>query len=114
MQMFGKIVNDEIQYAPAIYNTPDGNKIINFNKNEKFMRKYGFLPVENIMPKYNKETEECYVVGYDVTDEKIVVLYEVWEAKSSFSGRLTLEERVSRLEYKMNSQETIFDDTINE
>ena len=114
MQMFGKIVNDEIQYAPAIYTTPDGNKIINFNKNEKFMRKYGFLPVENIMPKYNKETEECYVVGYDVTDEKIVVLYEVWEAMSTFSGRLTLEERVSRLEDQLNSQETIFDDTINE
>ena len=107
--MYGKIVNDKIEYAPSVFTTDDGRKIINFNKNVSIMKKYGFLEIENIVPMYDTETEEVVVLGYEVEVDKIVVKYNIIE-KTIVP---TLEERVSNIEVLLNAQASLFDEEIN-
>lgn len=98
--MYGKIINGKIVYAPKNFVTSNGALIINFNKNIELMKKHGFLEVEDVRPVYNPNYQEIIPNGYDISDNKIKVLYMVIDIPTSINLRetISLEERVTELE----------------
>ena len=46
--MLAIIINGVLSYAPTNYKTDNGQLIVNFNKNEDIMRKYGYKEVIDI------------------------------------------------------------------
>ena len=68
---YGKISNGELVYAPKNYETEDGSLILNFNKDEKALKKYGYKQVvEALKPSYP------YIVTYKETATKITEIIE--------------------------------------
>ena len=110
--MYGRITNDMIEYAPSVFTTPEGNKIINFNKSVELMLLYGFRKVEDIIPAYDPKTQEAVYSGYSIIDNTIVLNYSIVE--KPIEDELTLEERVSELEAIISAQTSIIEDAINE
>ena len=64
-------------YAKEYYIGKDGEIIINFNKNEELMRAYGFKPIVDLVPRYHVATEYVVIIGYEESEEEIIVAYEV-------------------------------------
>ena len=60
MTRWGKITDGVIEWAPINYITPEGKTICNFFRKEKYLRQYGFLPVQTApVPDYDPETEQA-------------------------------------------------------
>ena len=71
------LVDNELVYAKEYYICQDGTVIINFNKNENIMMKYGFKPVIDNPPTYDKTKEELCKVGILDDIDSLKVLYEI-------------------------------------
>jgi len=108
--MYGRIVNDALEYAPSVFISSDGCRIINFNKSISLMKQYGFLEIENVVPMYDKNTEIVNISGYEVKNNKIIVKYVIVE--KPYEGP-SIEERISNIESVLAEQASIFDDEIN-
>lgn len=68
---YGKISNGELIYAPTNYEIEDGSIILNFNKDEKALKKYGYKEVvEALRPPYP------YIITYKETATKITEIVE--------------------------------------
>lgn len=68
---YGKISNGELIYAPTNYEIEDGSIILNFNKDEKALKKYGYKQVvEALRPPYP------YIITYKETATKITEIVE--------------------------------------
>lgn len=95
---FAKLINNNyLEYAPSTYIREDGAMIVNFNKNETLMRRYGFKLVVESEPAYNPETEYLTITGYVETENDILTVYtvnkhEIVEKPEGF------EEKVIRIE----------------
>lgn len=75
--MYGKIINNQLVYAPLNYKTNNGQLITNFNTNEDLMVKYGFKKINGIKPEYD-ENKECVIVkSFEELTDEIKVDYEV-------------------------------------
>ena len=75
MQVYGKLKDDKIEYAPINFKTEDGQIIINFNTNETLMKENGFKIIEDTAcPDFNRDYEivKC---KWEETEDKIV---KVW------------------------------------
>ena len=75
--MYGKIIDGVLEYAPEIFNLPNGQIIINFNKNENIMKKYGYKEVVNQIPSYNPTTQNVYISEYVDNYNEIIIVYGV-------------------------------------
>lgn len=75
--MLAKIINGVLSYAPTNYKTDNGQLIVNFNKNEDIMRKYGYKEVIDISPTYDKDSQYIRVTSYTEDDTTITINYEV-------------------------------------
>lgn len=75
--MLAKIINGVLSYAPTNYKTDNGQLIVNFNKNEDIMRKYGYKEVIDISPTYDKDSQYIHVTSYTEDDTTITINYEV-------------------------------------
>ena len=71
------LVDNELVYAKEYYICQDGTVIINFNKNENIMMKYGFKPVIDNPPTYDKTKEELCKVGILDDIDSFKVLYAI-------------------------------------
>ena len=68
------LVDNELVYAKEYYICQDETVVINFNKNEDIMIKYGFKPVIDNPPTYDKTKEELCKIGIldDVDSLKVL------------------------------------------
>lgn len=105
---FGKLKNGVLQYAPKNYISPNGNIIVNFDKNEELLRKYGYKRIINEKPDYNKETEYIIVSGYEETEDSIIINYEIKEIVITKS----IEEKMEELKEVNNIQDILIDTTM--
>lgn len=75
--MFGKLVGDKLTYPPKNLKTDNGQLIVNFNKDEKLMRQYGYKEVVDAIPDYDKTSQYILVANYTEDDNTITINYEV-------------------------------------
>lgn len=95
---FAKLINNAyLEYAPDTYIRDDGAIIVNFNKSEALMRKYGFKPVIENEPTYNPETEYLTITGYIENENEIVSIYTINQYEVT-EKPISLEEKVTKLE----------------
>lgn len=106
--MFAKLNDGVLQYAPKNYKNSNGNIIVNFNKNEELLRNYGYKIIINEKPIFNKETEYLAIIGYEETEDSIIINYEIKEIVYT----KTLDEKVEELKEVNNIQDIIIDTTM--
>ncbi len=77
MPRFGKFVDGVFEWAPINYVTPEGRTICNFYRKEKYLRQYGYLPVETTpCPNYDYELQEAVEI-YRQEGDKIIQEWEI-------------------------------------
>ena len=100
--MYGKIIDGVLEYAPEIFSLPNGQIIINFNKNKNIMKKYGYKEVVNQIPAYNPSTQNVYISEYVDNYNEIIIVYEVCDIpveESPTDIKISeLEDRIAMLE----------------
>lgn len=115
--MYGKIINDVLEYAPEIFSLPNGQMIINFNKNKNLMEKYGYKEVANQIPAYDPSTQNIYISEYVENDNEIIIVYGVYDIPVTESPTDTkiaeLESRIFMLEEFENIYKTILSEEVN-
>ena len=94
---YGILINNELEYAQSRYTTDEGQLIVNFDKNIEVMVQHGFKIVVDEKPEYNKDLQSLSIVGYEETDDSIIIVYEVLNTPEP-KPTPTLEERVISLE----------------
>lgn len=94
MNLYGKLINGILEYAPECYEFKEGYKLNNFNTNIQMMKYYGFKPIVENKPSYDKNSENLKVISYDETPEEIIVNYEIIKILSNKE----LEEKLMELE----------------
>lgn len=77
MKKYAILKDNKLEYAPVNFTTPSGSLIVNFNKNETLMKKYGFKEVIDVMPVYDELTEYLTITGYSETEEAISIIYTI-------------------------------------
>jgi hypothetical protein len=100
--MYGKIIDGVLEYAPEIFSLPNGQIIINFNKNKNIMKKYGYKEVVNQIPAYDPATQSVYISEYVDDYNEIIIVYGVRDIPAEESPTDTkiseLEGRIAILE----------------
>lgn len=99
--MYAKLENNKLTYAPKNYDTGE-NLILNFNKNEELMKKYGFKEVLNIKPEYDNCTQYLTIKGYVENEDSITINYTINEIE--INNEPTLEDRIINLETIVKEQ----------
>lgn len=77
MKKFAILKDNKLEYAPVNFTTPSGSLIVNFNKNETLVKKYGFKEVIDVKPTYNELTEYLIISGYTELETSIIINYTV-------------------------------------
>lgn len=84
MTRYGKITEGAFEWAPINYVTPEGKTICNFYRKEKYLRQYGYLPVETTpCPNYDYELQEAVEI-YRQEGDKII---QEWEIRPLEGGK---------------------------
>lgn len=94
--MYAKLNNGVIEYAPTNYTLSDGRVIVNFNKSEVLMKKYGFKEVIDNPPSFNQATEYLVISGYTETDVNIIVEYAI-KQMDMIEQEATIKEEIAQL-----------------
>jgi hypothetical protein len=116
--MYGKIIDGVLEYAPKNFSLPNGQMIINFNRNENIMKKYGYKELVNQIPAYEPDTQDVYISKYVENDNNIIIVYEVCDIPVKESPTdikiAELENRIFMLEEFENIYNTILSEEVNE
>ena len=75
-----QVINGEIkQYSlPKVGTLKNGSTVSGYHLlDEEILLDEGWLPLEDIKPEYDEETEIVVATGYDIQANKVVRLYEV-------------------------------------
>lgn len=115
--MYGKIIDGVLEYAPEIFSLPNGQIIINFNKNKNIMKKYGYKEVVNQIPAYDPATQNVYISEYVEDYNEIIIVYGVCDIPAEESPTdikiAELEDRIFMLEEFENIYKTILSEEVN-
>lgn len=94
--MYGKIINEELIYAPVNYTTTDNELICNFNTNEDLMKQHGFKKINGIQPNYDEDRECIIVKSFEENVDEIKVEWEVKPIGALLSNNnLTKDELIN-------------------
>lgn len=107
--MYAKLENSKLIYAPKNYDT-GANLILNFNKNEDLMKKYGFKEVIDNKPTYDNTVQYLTISGYIENEDSITVNYTINEIK--INNEPTLEDRIIELEQVNKEQDILINTTM--
>lgn len=88
--MLGKLVGGKLTYPPKNYKLDDGRLIINFNKNEKLIKQYGYKEIIDVKPDYDEASQYIRVANYTEDDNAITINYEVVDIPVSEPTELEL------------------------
>ena len=113
--MHGRLINGGLEYAPINYKLDDGRIIMNFNKDEELMQKYGYKNVTHVIPDYDSTTQYIQISNYTETDEAIIINYEIIDLPG-VEPIPTIEElidRVETIENELLQQTTILEEEVN-
>ena len=91
------LVGEKLIYAKDYYFCNNGELITNFNKDIEAMTQQGFKVVVDEKPEYDKDLQSLSIVGYEETDDSIIIIYEILNIPEP-KPTPTLEERVISLE----------------
>lgn len=94
--MYAKLNNGILEYAPINYTLSDGRVIVNFNKSEVLMKRYGFKLVVDEKPTFNVGTEYLVITGYNEQDATITVLYAI-KQMDMIEQEATIEDKIAQL-----------------
>lgn len=94
--MYAKLNNGVLEYAPINYTLSDGRVIVNFNKSEVLMKKYGFKLVVDEKPIFNQDTEYLVITGYNEQETTITVLYTI-KQMDMIEQEATIEDKIVQL-----------------
>lgn len=83
MDLYGKLIEGVLHYAPKTYTLEDGRIICNFSNSPALMKRYGYKPILDVQPEYDINTEYVIIVGYEETEENIIVKYTVKTIETS-------------------------------
>lgn len=108
--MYGKLIDNELQYAPTHYQLEDGSVIVGFNNSVELMKQYGYKEIIDNMPEYDQDTHYFVVSGYTEEAEKIIVNYTIKEIPPKPP---TLEDRLIVLESQQKEIESFLNQEIN-
>ena len=111
--MHGRLINGELEYAPINYKLDDGRIIMNFNKDEELMQKYGYKNVTHVIPDYDSTTQYIQISNYTETDENITVNYEVVNLPTPIPTVAELSNRIVSIENELLQQTTILEEEVN-
>ena len=74
--MYGKIINNELFYAPDNYTTSDGTVISNFTSNPTIMLQYGYKKiVEDIPEDYDSSTQTLFISSHSENETDLFIYY---------------------------------------
>ena len=111
--MHGRLINGGLEYAPINYKLDDGRIIMNFNKDEELMQKYGYKNVTHVIPDYDSTTQYIQISNYTETDENITVNYEVVSLPTPIPTVAELFNRIVSIENELLQQTTILEEEVN-
>lgn len=111
--MYGRLINGGLEYAPINYKLDDGRIIMNFNKDEELMQKYGYKNVTHVIPDYDSTTQYIQISNYTETDENITVNYEVVNLPTPIPTVAELSNRIVSIENELLQQTTILEEEVN-
>ena len=111
--MHGRLINGGLEYAPINYKLDDGRIIMNFNKDEELMQKYGYKNVTHVIPDYDSTTQYIQISNYTETDENITVNYEVVNLPTPIPTVVELSNRIVSIENELLQQTTILEEEVN-
>ena len=111
--MHGRLINGGLEYAPINYKLDDGRIIMNFNKDEELMQKYGYKNVTHVIPDYDSTTQYIQISNYTETDENITVNYEVVNLPTPIPTVAELFNRIVSIENELLQQTTILEEEVN-
>lgn len=111
--MHGRLINGGLEYAPINYKLDDGRIIMNFNKDEELMQKYGYKNVTHVIPDYDSTTQYIQISNYTETDENITVNYEVVNLPTPIPTVAELSNRIVSIENELLQQTTILEEEVN-
>lgn len=97
MNIYAKLKNGELEYAPFEYRTESGGIIVNFNKNVNLMKAYGYKEVVDVRPSHNADTQYLQISEYFESESQITVVYRICEIED-VGKEPTLRDRVDSLE----------------
>ena len=92
--MYGKLVNNNLIYAPRNLVLENGSKIFNFNNSIELMKSNGYKEIIDNMPELEEENKHYEISGYLENEDTIEVQYELVENIIYESDK----EKINRLE----------------
>ena len=94
--MYAKLNQGVLEYAPLNYTLSDGRVIVNFNKSEVLMKRYGFKLVVDEKPAFNQDTEYLVITGYNEQETTITVIYAT-KQMDMIEQEATIDEKIVQL-----------------
>ena len=104
--MYGKLVNNNLIYAPRNLVLDNGSKIFNFNNSIELMKSNGYKEIIDNMPELREENKHYEISGYLENKDTIEIQYELVENIVYESDK----EKIKRLE----AEKEILNNKVNE
>ena len=104
--MYGKLVNNNLIYAPRNLVLDNGSKIFNFNNSIELMKSNGYKEIIDNMPELREENKHYEISGYLENEDTIEIQYELVENMVYESDK----EKIERLE----AEKEILNNKVNE
>ena len=104
--MYGKLVNNNLIYAPRNLVLDNGSKIFNFNNSIELMKSNGYKEIIDNIPELKEENKHYEISGYLENENTIEIQYELVENIVYESDK----EKIKRLE----AEKEILNNKVNE
>ena len=104
--MYGKLVNNNLIYAPRNLVLDNRSKIFNFNNSIELMKSNGYKEIIDNMPELREENKHYEISGYLENEDTIEIQYELVENIMYESDK----EKIARLE----AEKEILNNKVNE
>ena len=103
-----QVINGEIkQYSlPKVGTLKDGRTVSGYHLlGEDILRDEGWLPLENIQPEYDSETQFLSHDGYEILEDKVIKKYNVGDYPEPTEPEPSVEEYLLDYEFRISMLE---------
>lgn len=103
-----QVINGKItlEQLPASHQLSTGETVSNYPQLDKAtLKKEGWLPLEDIQPEFDEETEELIEVGYEILKDKVIKKYKIVKKVIEIDQQEELENYVLDIDYRLAMME---------